>query len=90
MCVCVCVCVCVCAIYIACTRYYNPQFQQSSFLCKYQLEYISTGRLQLFDFLLGNNVLLSYFMEVCHLPALVVVLLIPCGETCCLDRLDAL
>ncbi|KAL5477283.1 hypothetical protein EMCRGX_G024056 [Ephydatia muelleri] len=44
-------------------KYYNPQFQQSSFLCKYQLEYISTGRLQLFDFLLGNNVLLSYFME---------------------------
>lgn len=44
-------------------KYYNPQFQHSSFLCKYQLEYISTGRLQLFDFLLGNNVLLSYFME---------------------------
>ena len=59
----------------SCIRYYNPQFQHSSFLCKYQLEYISTGRLQLFDFLLGNNVLLSYFMEVGHLSCGPVVVL---------------
>lgn len=42
-------------------RYY-PGFLRSSSLCKFQLEYISSGQLQLLDFLLGENALF-YFME---------------------------
>lgn len=47
---------------VAVFRYY-PEFLRSSFLCKYQLEYITSGKLKLLDFLLGENALF-YFMEV--------------------------
>lgn len=48
------------------SRYY-PKFLQSPTLCKFQLEYISSGDLKLLDFLLGDTTLF-YFMEVrfCH------------------------
>ncbi len=43
-------------------RFY-PGFLHSAFLCKYQLDYIASGALNLIDFLLGENALF-YFMEV--------------------------
>lgn len=48
-------------LYFTC-RYY-PKFLRSSILCKFQLEYISSGKLKLLDFILGDNTLF-YFMEV--------------------------
>ena len=41
-------------------RYY-PGFLHSTFLCKYQLDYIVSGAINLVDFLLGENALF-YFM----------------------------
>ncbi|XP_064391555.1 A-kinase anchor protein 10, mitochondrial-like [Halichondria panicea] len=43
------------------SRYY-PEFLRSAHLCRYQLEYISSGQLGLLDFLLADNALF-YFME---------------------------
>lgn len=53
-----------------CFRYY-PKFLQSSTLCKFQLEYISSGELKLLDFLLGDTTLF-YFMEVRFLPCVAI------------------
>lgn len=49
-------------VYKVMEKRYYPGFLHSSYLCKYQLDYIGSGALSLVDFLLGENAL-SFFIE---------------------------
>ena len=60
-------------------RYY-PEFLRSSYLCKYQLELVSSGRLCLLDFLLGGDSLVL-FMEV----VVILVIIANCMNRQCID-----
>ena len=52
-------------------RYY-PEFLRSPYLCKYQLELVSSGRLCLLDFLIGGDSLVL-FMEVVVILVIIAV-----------------